>query len=95
MGQAERTIFGCPVLSGSLRPSFSIYDAGNGSRRPRTLYFFHVTCNFVRVVRNFVRVVHYFVCVLLYSACVIRDFAYVACHRRIGFRGIWVENDSA
>ena len=87
MGPAGRTTLEFLVLSDSLRPGFSVRDTGDGSGRPRTLYF-------VRVVRNFVCAFHDFVRVLLNSVCGLHNFAYVAHNRRIGFRRIWVDDSS-
>ena len=82
MGPAGRTTLECLVLSGSLQPSFSVRDTGDGSGRARTLYFIYVVQNFVCIVRNFVctfhnvvGVDHDFVCVLLNSICGFREFS--------------------
>jgi hypothetical protein len=104
MDQAERTILECPVLSPSLRQSFSVLNAGDGSGGPRTLYFVLVVLvhNFVCIVHNFVcdahnvvDIIRNFVKVVLNPICVLRNFAYVSRNGHIDLGGSWVDKGSA
>ena len=95
MGPAERTTLEYPVLSGPLRPGFSICETGDVSGRPRTLYLVHAVRNFVCAFHNIARVDRDFVCVLLNYVCGLRNVAYLIRNGHIGFRRIWLDNDSA
>ena len=85
MGPAGRSILEYLVLSGSLRPGFGVHDTGDGGGRPQTLYFVHT--------------IRYLVCVLFGVLrklfCVLRNVANLSRNGHIGFRQIWVQNDSA
>ena len=102
MGPAGRTTLEFLVLSDSLRPGFSVRDTGDGSGRPRTLYFVRVVRNFVCAFHDVAGVDRDFVCVLLNSVCRLRELfcgrrnvTYLARNGHIGCRRIWVDNDSA
>ena len=67
----------------------------------RTLYLVCVVRNFICIFHDVADVVRNFVCVLLNSIrglrqffCSLREFAYLAHNRHIGFRRIWVDNYS-
>ena len=78
MGPVERTTLECPVLSGPLRPGFSVCNTGDGSGRPRTLYLVHIVRNFVCAFHNIAHVNGNFVCGL-------RNVAYLVRNGHIGF----------
>ena len=65
-----------------------------GRRGLRTLHFVHAVRNFVGIFHDVIGVVRDFVRVFLNSVCGLPNFAYAAHNSHIGFRRIWVDNDS-